>query len=641
LRMHRLCDEIVLDPFSESEVLEYLSGRLALAEAPEAFVRRVHAHTDGLPLFVANVVDALFGPESDTDSTGDRRARFAANTPLPVPEDLTGAVETRIAKLSEESIALLEAAAVCGVEFRAGAVAEMLGRPLDAVIEEFDRLVKRQYWLRHTATVDLSDGTLDAQYAFRHAIYRHVFYHRLGDTPRLQLHRRAAQALAAGVARGLPVAPAELASHHERGREFAAALRAYVQAAHSALRTFDPRQAGEICERARALLDCVPVSPEKPVLELAVESTRGIAAAQVQGIGAPEPRAIYERVRELCRSLPQLPTHSLLLSGYAASLYARGEYAKLIEVADELDAIDGPDRQALSVMTCLLRAGSAAARGECRVSTEYWFKAIEACEQITDRRAFAPFIVDPETAVRANSVKTLFARGLADQARMQSLRALAMAEKFGPMAQSLAHWRAGMLAVRLGDAEAAFTHGEAMERIVAQKCIVQGDGPSRYFRGWALAQQGEHAKGLELIRDGLERHLAIGMIAHCTEVMGYAVDALLLAREWDHAQRMLETAFVKARELDEQEYVPVLLIQQAQIAHGRGETDAAYRTLQESVAMSRRQEARGVELRAASELAAHAGATAADRAALATLVAAFTEGHDTRDYRRAKAVLGS
>ncbi|HYJ42010.1 MAG TPA: AAA family ATPase, partial [Steroidobacteraceae bacterium] len=73
LRLHRLCDEIVLDPFSEAEVLEYLRARMPMLEPPEAVVRRVHGHTDGLPLFVANVVDAVIGSEMDAGATSRQR----------------------------------------------------------------------------------------------------------------------------------------------------------------------------------------------------------------------------------------------------------------------------------------------------------------------------------------------------------------------------------------------------------------------------------------------------------------------------------------------------------------------------------------------------------------------------------------
>jgi tetratricopeptide (TPR) repeat protein len=594
----------------------------------ETFVRRVHAHTDGLPLFVVNVVDALLGQES---------APAAANSALPEPEDLMGAVETRIGKLPPELIALLEAAAVCGVEFRAGAVADILGRGLGEVIEQCDRLAQKHFWLRHASTIDLADGSLDARYVFRHAIYRHVFYHRIGVAPRVQLHRRVAQVLAAGASKGVMVAPGELALHHELGREPAAALRAYSLAAQGALRAFAPTQAFELCEHARALLTQIPESPERLMLELGIESGRGVAAAQLQGVGSAAPRAIFERVRELCRLLPQHPARALLLNGYGASLFSRGEFVKLQQLAEELDQLEGPDKAPLSVMTALFRGGAAAARGECRIATEWWLKAIALCESITDRSGFQAFVVDPEAGIRANSVRTLYERGLFDQARQQSARAIAIGESLGqPLAQSLARWRAGMLEVRLGNPDKVIEHAAAIENIVARTTVSQADGPSRYLRGWALAQQGNPREGLEKIRDGLARHLRIGMISSSTEVMAYAAEALLLAGDLQGAASELDAAFARSRVIEEHYYVPVLLMLRAGLARAQGDGAAEYRWLAEAAQLARKQEAPGFELKAMCALVEHPASTPADREALAALVASLDEGHDIPDMRRAR-----
>lgn len=642
LRLQRLAQEIVLDPFSEAEVLAYLRQRAPIADTTEAFVRRVHSHTDGLPLFVVNVVDALLGGDAGTGASARHRVSFAAQSPLPVPEDLMGAVETRIGKLPAGRIALLEAASVVGVEFRAGAVAEICGRPLAEVIEVCDDLVKKQFWLRHAATVDLSDGTLDAQYAFRHAIYRHVFYHRQGEAARARLHRAAAQVLTAGAAKGVPAAPAELASHHERGREPAAALRAYSQAAQLALRSFAPGLAFEICQHARSLLPQIPPGPENLMLELGIESSRGTASALLHGVGAAEPRVIFERVRELCELLPQHPARAILLNGYCASLYSRAEYAQLLTMADRIDKLEGPDRAPLAVMTALFRGGATAARGECRVSAEWWLKAIALCENITDRSNFQPFMLDPETGIRANSVRTLFERGLADQARMQAQKAIAIGENIGsPLAQSLARWRAGMLEVRLGNPDKVIEHAEAIANVVSRTAVVQGDGPSRYLRGWALAQRGQAREGVELIRDGLERHLRIGMIASSTEVMGYCVEALILAGDFAEAEKELARAFARTRELDEHYYLPVLLMLQSRIAQQRCDPVGSLKWLREAIRTARAQQAPAFELKAVNEVVAHPASDADDRKALAALLDGFAEGHDTADYRRGRALLSA
>src|SRR5689334_18686715 len=72
LRLHNLCEEILLEPFSESDVADYMAGRMSGRELPEAFVRRLHTHTEGLPLFVANVVDTLIAQAANDPAALDR-----------------------------------------------------------------------------------------------------------------------------------------------------------------------------------------------------------------------------------------------------------------------------------------------------------------------------------------------------------------------------------------------------------------------------------------------------------------------------------------------------------------------------------------------------------------------------------------
>jgi tetratricopeptide (TPR) repeat protein len=347
-------------------------------------------------------------------------------------------------------------------------------------------------------------------------------------------------------------------------------------------------------------------------------------------------------VRELCELLPQHPARALLLNGYGASLFSRGEYHRLLELAERLDKLEGPDRTPLSVMTALFRAGASAARGECAKAADLWLKAIALCESVTERGGFQAFVVDPDVGIRANSVRTLYERGLFDQARAQSARAVVMADALGqPLAQSLARWRAGMLEVRLGNPLKAIEHAEAIEMIVAKTTVSQADGPSRYLRGWAMAQQGDPLGGLAKIRDGLERHLRIGMISSSTEVMGYCAEALVLAGDWRGAEKELAAAFARTRELGELYYAPVLLMLQSRVARGLGDDAAAYQWLKEAVSVARSQGARGFELKAASALVEHAASTPEDRIALETLLDSLTEGATEPEVLRARQILQS
>jgi len=158
--------------------------------------------------------------------------------------------------------------------------------------------------------------------------------------------------------------------------------------------------------------------------------------------------------------------------------------------------------------------------------------------------------------------------------------------------------------------------------------------------GWVFVQRGDPQRGLEMIRDGLARHLAIGMIANCTEVMGYAAEALVIGGDLAEAERQLDEAFTRARELDEHTYEPMLLLTRALLAEKGGDHTAAERWLRESVRVAREQGAPGFELKGALALVDRADAKAGDRRALAELVGTFTEGGDVPDVVRARKLAG-
>lgn len=143
LRLHGLCEEIVRDPFSEREVADYVAERSPELASDEAFVRALHERTDGVPLFVATVMSdviACAGHRSDAPAAA-QLAKIA------VPENLAAIIDYYVAKLGNEQRALLSAAAVCGVEFRAGTVADALEHDAAWVGQTCDELARERLWL--------------------------------------------------------------------------------------------------------------------------------------------------------------------------------------------------------------------------------------------------------------------------------------------------------------------------------------------------------------------------------------------------------------------------------------------------------------------------------------------------------------
>ena len=129
LRLPGLFEEIFLDPFSEQEVSEYLAERSPTLGADETFVRTLHDRTGGLPLFVADFANDLVAHADSASAEASSACLRLAS--MPIPETLSAIVERHIDRLEPAQRAVLEAASVCGLEFRISTVAAALGSRCD------------------------------------------------------------------------------------------------------------------------------------------------------------------------------------------------------------------------------------------------------------------------------------------------------------------------------------------------------------------------------------------------------------------------------------------------------------------------------------------------------------------------------
>lgn len=641
LRLHRMCEEILLEPFSESEVGRYIESRVPHVTFSEPFVRRLHDHTDGLPLFVANVTDALIAQAAAEPDSVHTWLDAAATAPLPVPDSLTGVIEKQITRLPADIRSVLEAASVCGVEFSATMVAEMLERDSFWVSERCDELVRRQFWLQQSGIVELPGEDFDSRYTFLHALYRHVFYERLSMSQRVQLHRRAARILDRARAAGAVVPAAELAVHYERGHQVATAMRYYSEAARNALVHFAPREAIDLTSTALALLERCPDTQLRMELELGLIHVRGIACAQLLGVGAQETLAAFERTQTLCRILPQTPERTLQLNGLGLSRYIEGHYAQARAIGEEV-LLRGTEHDdgALQVAGCLLLGMIDGVQARHETARRLFERGMAVAEEHAGRLPMAVFVIDPSVAIPATGALPLMHLGLFDQARVQIELARSRAEQMGqPTARMLSLWVAGMEGVRRHEPAKVLEIAKALHAVVDESMLTQGYGPARWLRGWAEAHLGSPLEGYRLIRQGYEGHAKLGMFAGNTETLAYAAEALILAGDWKGAEAQLDEAMQLAQRIQESVMLTNLLLLRARVAAGRNERTRARELMQEALAIAQNQSSPYFQLRALLALCESDDRTATDVQALRELLTSLREGLDMPLARQAAALV--
>ncbi|MDH4558116.1 transcriptional regulator [Pseudomonas sp. BN417] len=632
LRLQRLCEEVVLDPFSEIEVADYVAQRSASLARDEAFVRALHERTDGVPLFVSSVISEVM------DQAGDDVTIEARLANLAVPENLAAIIDHYIAKLGQEQRALLSAAAVCGAEFRVETVSLVLESDLASLSHACEELVREQVWLMRSRAGEGEEAE-ELPYSFRHALFRQVLYDRTPRSLRTHLHRQVGAALEHERTAGVPVAASELAMHFDRARQPMIALRYYAEAAETALLHFSPASCVGLTERALVLLQQAPEGPERDALEITLATLQGVSAFHTLGVGS-EARNAFERAYTLLANAPEHPMRGRLLHGFGYLLGLRGDYGLALAVAERAEALSfEANDPALSLVACIVQGEVHHLQGRTQ-TTRSWLERALALAEPLDIGANEIFATDPQVMLHGMLAIELVRSGLLEQGRAHMQRARTRAQALcQPMTRMVAAWQEVLIEVRMGNHARVAALADEMQVLVDEYSLALGRTACRWWRGWADARNGAPRDGYRCIREAYEEHTGLGMRSGASEVLGYATETLLLAGDFDGAMAELQEALRVGEELGERVYLPQLLLLEAAIAREQGRPDAGANAVRRAVEEARAQEAPWLELRALVELCEHHDAVPAERQVLAALLGQLPETQGTELAQRACTLL--
>jgi DNA-binding winged helix-turn-helix (wHTH) protein/tetratricopeptide (TPR) repeat protein len=641
LELQGVGDELPLELLSESDVGRWLAARFGDTVGAR-LARLVHRRTDGLPLFVVNVVDAfvrrgLLARAGDTwEVRGDDAGLATA-----VPENLRQMIEEQLAALPADEQRVLEAASAAGVEFSAASLAAAIEEGVEAAEDRCETLARREQFLRAAGVEEWPDGTMAARYRFMHVLYQQVLYDRLPAARRASLHRRIGER----EAEAWPTRSAEragvLALHFERGGIAARAIRYRHQAAETALRRCAYREALDHLASGRALLERVSDAGERLTLELPLETTRGPALIALHGEGAPEVEAAYLRARELAAQLDDQRHLFLALWGLWYVNYGRARWASAREMGDALLKLAERDgdrgrrvqaHHALWATLCAMGASTEAVAhlergfalydpaldhgqaplygghdaGACslyHLALTRWLLGHpdRALATLRDALALAERLAHPMTTIIARlfAVAIHYLRGELSEALASARAALAVAEAQGAL-DHLQEIHVILASFRVEDRQGILDLQQRLSTAQAAGRSAWRDAMVLCFLAEVAARRGEADTGLRVLSAFPDEHLVGFFAPEVERVRG----ELLLVRG-DRADA--EAGFRRAIEL----------------ARDRGQ--------------------RSLELRAATSLARLLAGPPRRRdearRLLGGVYGAFTEGFDTADLRAARSLL--
>jgi predicted ATPase len=251
---------------------------------------------------------------------------------------------------------------------------------------------------------------------------------------------------------------------------------------------------------------------------------------------------------------------------------------------------------------------------------------------------------DPAVCGWGHEALATWLLGYPEQAIHSVRQAGAVAESLNH-APSMGHalWFAGMTYQMRHDAAEALACGEHLVALGDEHDLGQYRAIGGIMRGWARACGGEPETGIAEFRKSLCAYRA-GTDAGMDFFLSTLADTELHLGNLDSAMATLGEALAKSNSSSRKFWRADILRVKGDLLWSRlpNDPDAAVRCYREALAIARTQQAKSLELRAATSLArllSRQGHRTEARELIAPLYAWFNEGFDTADLKEAKTLL--
>jgi predicted ATPase len=394
------------------------------------------------------------------------------------------------------------------------------------------------------------------------------------------------------------------------------------------------------------MLATLPDTPERTQQELGLQTTLGPALMASQGQGAPEVGQAYARARELCRHVGETPRLFPVLFGLWRFYLAQAEHQTARELAEQCLSL----AHRLHDPACLLQAhlalgGSFWFLGELAPAHAHLEQGIALYDMQAHRVLAFRAGVDLGAWCLSYAANGLWVQGYPDQGLRRAYEALTLAQ-----ALSHPHSLAAVLFyVTVTHCWRREAHATREQADAALACASEQGFPhysmmARLYRGWALVIQEQGEQDVAQLQQALAAYRAMGAKLGLSGMLPLLAEAYGKVGQVEAGLQTLAEALALVDQTQERFYEAELYRLQGELLLVRSvehhaEAETCFR---QALDIARRQQAKSLELRAATSLARlwqRHGKRAEARALLAPIYGWFTEGFDTADLRDAKALL--
>jgi len=623
-----------LDRGDSIAMIELLCGG---REIPEPTIRQIADKTDGLPLFIEDLTRDIL-ETADQLPAESGRVVHPGRSPFAIPSTLTDSLMSRLDRLgSAKNIAQI--GATIGREFSFQLLAKVANVPEENLKEELYRLVASGLLISRRSTAVLV-------YAFKHALVRDVAYSSLLKKAQESLHARIAHVLVEHFPENAESQPEVVAYHFQVARQADQAVHYLVKAAKlSAKRSGFVEAIGQL-DGALRLLGTQPKSKERMRQELHVYLAIGGINAAYRGFATAECGSAYATALELCRELGDAPEIFSALSGVGSFEIARGGFRSCRALAEECLARAAQQQSTPPfVMGNFLLGGTLCLSGELTDARKHLDAALDLYERdrMSQRHKQAPYIHDQKSTGLSYLALTLTLLGHLNGGMRAAETGLKHSQSLGNLHTinfSLCYL-AAVHHIRRNSRE-ALQHASQSLELAREQGFATWIGISQMIRGVSLIDHGQHQLGLEEIRSGMQAHRSMDAAAYEPFGISLFAQGLIAEGRFDEALDALAEALSICERTGERFYLAELWRLKGEVFARKANASDAEHWFREAIELSRRQQAKLLELRSAASLHRLVDKARKDTVLREMLQPAynwFEEGLDAPDILDAKALL--
>lgn len=626
--------ELSLERLTDLQSRELAAGVCAGRVIPGAALDSIAARSDGIPLYVEELTQALLEGGALVEDDGHLRTPGDYSEQA-VPVTLYSWLMARLDRLGSAK-AVAQIGATVGRDFSYDLLARVADLEPAQLRSDLARLVD--------AGLLFQRGELpEAAFSFKHALIQDAAYESLLRRERQPLHERIARALESDSSAGVGAAPELMALHYDRAGRIDLAVPYYHEAGERARARGANLEAIAHLRRGIELVHALPDGAARDERELALQLCLGPTLHAAHGLATDDTHRAWARARALCATASATPSQlAAALRGMIMFYDGQAEIPTALELGHQMLELGQRTRNDDYLLAAHSGLGvSHYWLGEFEESLEHFEAALATYEPTRHAKLALVFGIDHGIESLGFSSWALWALGFQD-------RALARIEAAVSHAQTLTHQYSVAYAYML--ASGVYLLADRFDECAraGEECIRLSERHGfPLFRGVArafVALVNASTRGEDTLADataGLAEAGRAGQRAGTPAMMWLLARIHRLRGRDADAVSVLDAALALSAKPAQPCYDAELLRLKGEIVAAR-DPAAGESLLGRSLSIARRQHARTFELRAATSLARlwlALGRTSEARELLAPLCDAFSEGAAGTDSSQARELV--